>query len=84
LNVCDHGVPLSVPIVVQLFAPAGLAAKTTWSAEPPVVAVSVMPPETLAPGLASETVGGVESTCTCTGAVVRVLPATSVAMRRRS
>ncbi len=81
----QSGRAVSVPIVVQLFAPAGLTSKTTFAASGPETSADRgTVPEMTAPGSLSETVGAVESTCTWTGAVVRWLPATSVAITRMS
>ena len=58
LKLVLHGELVSVPIVVQVAPPVGVAAKATCVAPDPVtVAFSVTVPEIVAPGFVSVTVG---------------------------
>ncbi len=75
----EYGAVVSVATVVQVPPPAGLIWKATLAVSASgALAASVTLPEIGAPGSASVTFGGVESTVIATGDVVMVLPARSV------
>ena len=61
-NETPHGEDVSLPIELQLAAPARLHSNSTRVALAPAVALSAMAPESGEPGSASVTVGAVEST----------------------
>ncbi len=83
-NATPNGAVVSVPISVQLPAPAGLTSKRTRAAPPPVVAASATVPVSTEPGSVSVTLGPEESTVTGTTEDWRVLPAASVTSTRIS
>ena len=80
-----QGADVSVPIVVHEFPPAGLTLKETCVTPFPVtVALSITVAASGDPGLLRVTVGAVASTCTVTVAPVKVFPARSVTIGRKS
>ena len=84
LKLAPYGADPSVPIAVQVAAPAGLRENVTEVASPVVDALSEIVPATGEPGLFSVTPGAVASTSTVIGALVKLLPARSVTTMRRS
>jgi hypothetical protein len=80
-----HGAEVSVPRLVHVAPPVGVAAKATLTAPLPLtVAFRVTVPKIVEPGLARVTVGAVTSTSNVTTAPANVLPAPSVITGRRS
>src|SRR5919201_2943879 len=80
----ENGALVSVEIVVQVSAPAGLRWKATWAVSADELALSVTEPRMFAPGSSSVTSGATLSTVIVRVDDVTTLPARSVATASRS